>query len=79
MEIIEINCYCIDSEIESGKFNPAYYWTNATEEEFKGLLDNYLSEIEGKFNEGTFTLYISKNGYYIHTRRTHVFPPHLPK
>ena len=72
---MKINCYCIDPGIESGKPNPAYYWTNAGEEEFKELLDNYLSENNSKFNDGTFTLYIIKNGYYIHTRRTHVFHP----
>lgn len=72
---MKINCYCIDPGIESGKPDPAYYWTNATEEEFKALLDDYLSESGGKFNDGPFTLYIMKNGYYIHTRRTHVFHP----
>jgi len=79
MEIKKINCYCIDSE--PGKFDYAYYWTDATEEEFKELLDNYLSENgiqdDSKFNKGTFTAYIFQHGHYIHTRRDKVFRPKL--
>ncbi|MGB9936502.1 MAG: hypothetical protein ACPK7O_02175 [Methanobacterium sp.] len=75
MDILNINCYCVDPGMETGKPNPAYYWTNATEETFKEILDNYLAENGGKFNDGTFTLHVVKNGYYIHTRRTHVFFP----
>ncbi len=40
MELININCYCIDSELKSGKFDFAYYWTDASEEEFEELLNN---------------------------------------
>ena len=62
-KIRKINCYCVDPGIESGKPDPAYYWTKATEEEFNRLLDDYLSENSSKFNEGQFTLYIIKNEY----------------
>jgi hypothetical protein len=83
MEIMEINCYCIDSEFKSGKFDYAYYWTDATKEEFKELLNNYLSENviqeDKKFKAGMFTAYVFQHGYYIHTRRDKVFRPHLPK
>jgi hypothetical protein len=81
MEIRNINCYCIDSDEK--KFDAAYYWTNAGEEEFKELLDNYLSENniqeDKKFKVGMFTMYIWQHGFYIHTRSTHVFPPRQPK
>lgn len=40
MQITNINCYCIDSELKSSKFDYAYYWTDATLNEFKELLDN---------------------------------------
>ncbi len=70
---MNINCYCIDLGIESDKPDPAYYWTNAGEKEFKGLLDSYLSERDGKCDDSSFRLYIMKDGYYIHTRRTQVF------
>jgi len=81
MEVTAINCYCIDSELKSGKFDYAYYWTDASENEFKELLDNYLSENriedDSKFKAGMFTAYIFQKGYYIHTRRDKVFRPKL--
>ncbi len=81
MEIRKINCYCIDSELKSGKFDYAYYWTDATEEEFKELLDGYLSENnineDKNFKSGIFTAYVFQQGYYIHTRRDKVFRPKL--
>ena len=78
MEIGKVNSFYIDSELESGKEFPyAFYFTNATETEFKELLDNYLSENESQgdnnFNVGVFSLYIGKQGYYIHTVRNKVF------
>ena len=79
MELTKINCFCIDSELKSGKFDYAYYWTDATEDEFKELLSNYLSENgiqdDNKFKSGMFTAYIFQHGYYIHTRREKVFRP----
>ena len=81
MEIIKINCYCIDSELKSGKFDYAYYWADATEDEFKELVDNYLSENgiqdDNKFKAGMFTAHVFGHGYYIHTRRDKVFRPKL--
>jgi hypothetical protein len=81
MEIKKINCYCItDSELGS-KFDYAYYWTDATEEEFQELLNNYLSENgiqeDKKFKAGMFTMHIYQNGYYVHTRRDKVLAPNL--
>ena len=83
MEIMKINCYCIDSELKSGKFDYAYYWTDAPEEEFKDLVNNFLSENEiqdeNKFKSGKFTAFVFQQGYYIHTRRDMVFRPRHPK
>jgi hypothetical protein len=80
MEIGIVNSFVIDSELTSGKDFPfAFYFTNATEAEFKELLNNFLVEYEiindKKFNPGIFTAYVAKNGYYIHTRRDKVFHP----
>lgn len=80
MKIKKINCFCVDSE-PGKKFDFAYYWTDATEEEFKELLDGFFTENsienEEKFKSGMFTAYIFQHGYYIHTRREKVFKPHL--
>ena len=80
MEIQNVNSFLINSELQSSKGFPyAFYFTNATETQFKELLDNFLSEYEikddNKFNPGVFTAYVAKNGYYIHTRRDKVFCP----
>lgn len=80
MEIQNVNSFLINSEINSGKgFAYAFYFTNATESQFKELLNNFLSEYEikddNKFNPGVFTAYVARNGYYIHTRRDRVFSP----
>jgi hypothetical protein len=49
MEIQNVNSFLIDSELKSGKGFPyAFYFTNATESEFKELLNNFLSEYEIK-------------------------------
>ena len=79
MEIKNVNSYLIDSELQGKGFPFAFYFTNATESEFKELLNNFLSEYEikedNKFNPGVFTAYVAKNGYHIHTRRDKVFSP----
>jgi hypothetical protein len=80
MEIQNVNSFLISSELKSGKGFPfAFYFTNATEAEFKELLDKFLSEYrieeDSKFNPGVFTAYVAKNGYYIHTRKDKVFSP----
>ena len=78
MEIQNVNSFLISSELKKG-FNFAFYFTNATESEFKELLNNFLLEYkieeDSKFNPGIFTAYVAKNGYYIHTRRDKVFRP----
>jgi hypothetical protein len=79
MEIKNVNSYLIDSELQGKGFPFAFYFTNATESEFKALLNNFLSEYEikedSKFNPGVFTACVAKNGYYIHTRKDKVFSP----
>jgi hypothetical protein len=80
MEIKNVNSFVIDSELASNKNFPfAFYFINATESEFKELLNNFLSEYEikddSKFNPGVFTAYVAKNGFYIHTMRDKVFRP----
>ena len=80
MEVQNVNSFLINSELKSFKSFPyAFYFTNATESEFKELLNNFLSEYgieeDNKFNPGIFTAYVAKNGYYIHTRRDKVFSP----
>jgi|WetSurMetagenome_2_1015567.scaffolds.fasta_scaffold150279_1 hypothetical protein len=83
MEIMKINCFCIDSEFKSGKFDYAYYWTDATEEEFKELVDNYLAENniqeDKKFKAGMFTMYMYQHGYYVYARKDRVFRPNSPE
>jgi hypothetical protein len=64
MEIKNVNSYLIDSELQGKGFPFAFYFTNATESEFKALLNNFLSEYEikedSKFNPGVFTAYVQK-------------------
>jgi hypothetical protein len=60
-------------EIENGKLNGFYvndhaFFTNATEEEFKELLNNFISENESKgkkkFSYADFGDYILENGFH---------------
>jgi hypothetical protein len=45
MEVQNVNSFLINSELKSGKNFPyAFYFTNATESEFKDLLNNFLSD-----------------------------------
>lgn len=71
----KLNTFYINSE-QRGEVIPSAYFTDATEDEFKELLDNFLSENDGKFNIIRFTGYVGQNGYYIMTIRD-VIPPHV--
>ena len=65
--------------LNGGNASPYDIFTNATEEEFKELLENYLSENESQdgpdFSVQRFRNYVAKNGFYIHTMRDKVFRP----
>ncbi|MGZ7069954.1 MAG: hypothetical protein ACXVH2_09585 [Methanobacterium sp.] len=71
-------------EIVNGVLN-AYYvnkdllLTDATESQFKELLDNFVFEKESKgkkdFIAREFALYASDNGYHIYTHKSTVLPP----
>jgi len=79
MKMVKLNAFSIDPELKFGKILPSAFFTNATEEEFKELLDNFLLENELKdnreFNAGFFTSYVQKNGYYIMTNKRAVLAP----
>jgi hypothetical protein len=81
MEIGKLNVYYISSELSRVAY-PAFF-TDATESEFKELLDNYLSQNdskgEGKINENLFAVYIAKNGYHVITTEPRkVVSPSIP-
>lgn len=79
MDMVKLNCFSIDPHLKFGKILPSAFFTNATQEEFKELLDNFISENEAKddreFNAGLFTSYVQKNGYYIMTLKRKVLLP----
>ncbi len=83
MEMIkgQINWFFIDKELKWGKYNPDLIFTNASEEEFNRLLENYISEIESEgkeFNISFFRNYVVKSGYYADTRPNYIIPPYAP-
>ncbi|EKQ53339.1 MAG: hypothetical protein B655_1306 [Methanobacterium sp. Maddingley MBC34] len=81
MEIKEIKCYTIEPEPDR-EITDAFFFTNATKEEFKGLVDNFISENESKgikdFLLPMFMKYVINSGYYLmvnknDTRRPYSF------
>ncbi len=76
-------------EIKKGKLNsyfidvdghPVAIFTDATESEFNKLLDNFMSEIDGrKFRIGFFKNYVAESGYYIYYAQDPVDPPQEPE
>lgn len=68
MEIKEIKCYTIEPDLEQ-KITDAFFFTNATKEEFKGLVDSFISENESKgmkeFMLPQFMKYVINSGYYL--------------
>jgi hypothetical protein len=81
MTIKEIKCYTIEPESDR-KITDAFFFINATKEEFEGLVDNFISENESKgikdFLLPTFMKYVINSGYYLmvnkdDTRRPYSF------
>ena len=81
MEIKEIKCYTIEPEPDR-KIPDAFFFTNATKEEFEGLVDSFISENESKgikdFMLPKFMKYVINSGYYLminkdDTRRPYSF------
>ena len=69
MEIIgmgKLNVYYISYELKISNTEAGFasaFLTDATEEEFQELLDNYSSNNED-LNLGLFRSYVANNGYY---------------
>ena len=74
LEMGKLNSFYIDATVR-----PHAILTNATEEEFKELLENYLSENNSQdgrdFNILSFVNYVTKNGYYIKTGNHDLLSP----
>ena len=65
MEIGKLNVFYTNNELKIGDVvtsSASAFFSNATESEFKNLLDNFLSDNE--FNSGLFMSYVAKNGYF---------------
>ena len=62
IKIKNLNCFVIFSE-PYGKVYPCACFTNADEDKFKELKDNFLAEKQGKFNIANFAKYVGKNHY----------------
>jgi hypothetical protein len=83
MEKGKLNVFFVDTELSwepNKKFNHAFF-TNATEDEFNSLLDDYVSEIESEgsdFNINFFRNYVLKSGYYAYVEIYKVLPPYAP-
>jgi hypothetical protein len=81
MAIKEIKCYTIEPEADR-KIPDAFFFTNATKEEFEALVDSFNSENESKgikdFMLPKFMKYVINSGYYLminkdDTRRPYSF------
>ena len=74
----KLNGYFIDSTNVWGTQHPFDILTNATEVEFKDLLNGYLSENESQdgpdFSVQRFSNYVIKNGFYIKTKGNFILP-----
>ena len=79
MEVKEIKCYTLEPEPER-KITDAFFFTNATKEEFEGLLDNFISENESKgikdFLLPKFMKYVINSGYYLMVNRNDTRRPY---
>lgn len=77
LEFGKLNCFYIG---KSGR--PHAFLTNATEDEFKGLLESYISENESqdgiRFQVGLFELYVRENGYYLKYGNSDLNAPKVP-
>jgi hypothetical protein len=68
MKIKEIKCYTIEPDLGQ-EITDAFFFTNATKEEFEGMVDSFISENESKgikqFMLPKFMKYVINNGYYL--------------
>jgi len=77
----KLNCFFIDSTLEWGAESPDVIFTNASEEEFNEILDNFISEMEAQddeFDLDYFRTVVIKSGYYAYTEPNIVIPPYAP-
>ncbi|MGZ7067310.1 MAG: hypothetical protein ACXVHT_03340 [Methanobacterium sp.] len=78
----KLNCFFIDTHLSwKSKKNSHAIFINATEEEFNGLLDDYISETESQgreFHINFFRNYMLKQGYYCYAELYKVWPPYAP-
>lgn len=76
MEIGKLNVYYINNDLKIGDMVTSIaqaYLSNATEEEFKGLLDSFLADND--LNSGLFMTYVAQNGYYCTVLEGEVLTP----
>ena len=82
VEMGKLNGFFIDATLKWGTASPYDILTNATEDEFKKLLESYLSENESQdgpdFSVQRFRNYVAKNGFYIKTKGYFILPPYAP-
>lgn len=82
LEVGTLNVYFIDATHEWGRVNPYEIYINATESEFKDMLESYLSENESQdgsdFSIRRFANYVAKKGYYVKTKGNFILPPYAP-
>ena len=65
MEMGKLNMFYINNELNIGGITTSIssaYFTSATEEEFKRLINDFLANND--FNSGLFMSYVAQNGYY---------------
>jgi hypothetical protein len=81
MAITKINCYAIDPEPDR-EIPDAFFFTNASEEEFECLVGDFISENDSKgikkFMLPLFMKHVINSGYYLminkdNTRRPYSF------
>lgn len=75
-EVGKLNAFYVSNELEIGDIittNASAFFTNASEETFKSLLNSFLSN--NKFNAGLFMSYMAENGYYCSVLDKEVYTP----
>lgn len=64
-DVGKLNAFYVSNELEIGDIvttNASAFFSNASEEVFKSLLNSFLSN--NKFNASLFISYVAENGYY---------------
>jgi len=78
----KLYAFFIDTTLKWDKNQPDAFFTNATEEEFYELLDNFIAENDAngkdKLDTYQFKLYLAKSGYYVYAEFNKVLPPYAP-